>query len=45
MSSILFDPACRRCPRLAEFREESGHATLATMRLLFRLSGTPILAG
>lgn len=24
MSSILFDPACRRCPRLAEFREESG---------------------
>lgn len=24
MSSMLFDPACRRCPRLAEFREESG---------------------
>lgn len=24
MSSNLFDPACRRCPRLADFREESG---------------------
>jgi uracil-DNA glycosylase family 4 len=24
MSSMLFDPACRRCPRLAEFREDSG---------------------
>lgn len=24
MSSKLFDPACRRCPRLADFREQSG---------------------
>lgn len=24
MSSMLFDPACRRCPRLADFRESTG---------------------